>query len=92
MGFDPLVPSRDLEAAGIDWRSIEDGFSQVDAVLFMNNHREFSKLDVYKLIKKGALSSIKVNGEKVDEVALKDGDVIEIGNQKMTFRAGRAEG
>ncbi|HZX36544.1 MAG TPA: FHA domain-containing protein [Thermodesulfobacteriota bacterium] len=48
--------------------------------------------DVYKLIKKGALSSIKVNGEKVDEVALKDGDVIEIGNQKMTFRAGRAEG
>lgn len=48
--------------------------------------------DVYKLIKKGALSSIKVNGEKVDEVTLKDGDVIEIGNQKMTFRAGRAGG
>ena len=48
--------------------------------------------DVYKLIKKGALSSIKVNGEKVDEVALKDGDVIEIGSRKMTFRVGKAAG
>jgi len=77
MGFDPLVPSRDLEAAGIDWRSIEDGFSQVDAVLFMNNHREFSKLDVYKLIKTMKLPSVFFDGwhlfnpeeiEKIDGV------------------------
>ena len=66
---------------------------KVDGMLVAKRHAVIVRgKDVYKLIKKGALSSIKVNGEKVDEVSLKDGDVIEIGSRKMTFRVGRAEG
>ncbi|MFZ3072057.1 MAG: FHA domain-containing protein [Thermodesulfobacteriota bacterium] len=66
---------------------------KVEGMLVAKRHAVIVRgKDIYKLIKKGALSSIKVNGEKVDEVALKDGDVIEIGSQKMTFRIGKAEG
>ena len=66
---------------------------KVDGMLVAKRHAVIVRgKDVYKLIKKGALSSIKVNGEKVDEAPLKDGDVIEIGSQKMTFRLGKAEG
>ncbi|MEK7314488.1 MAG: FHA domain-containing protein [Deltaproteobacteria bacterium] len=71
----------------------DDADVKVDGMLVAKRHAVIVRgKDVYKLIKKGALSSIKVNGEKVDEVSLKDGDVIEIGSRKMTFRAGRAEG
>ncbi len=44
--------------------------------------------DVYKLIKKGGLSAVKVNGDKISEKVLRDGDLIEIGGVKMTFKAG----
>ncbi len=42
--------------------------------------------EIFKIIRKGGLSSLKVNGEKIDEHILKNGDVIVAGNQTMTFR------
>jgi UDP-N-acetyl-D-mannosaminuronic acid dehydrogenase len=51
LGFDPIVPRPELEARGIEWCPVDEGFSRADAVLFMNNHRDFTKLDVYRLAK-----------------------------------------
>lgn len=62
MGFDPVVASRDLETIGIDCCSIEEGFAQADAVLFMNNHRDFAKLDIYRLTKTMKLPGIFFDG------------------------------
>lgn len=42
--------------------------------------------DFYKLIKKSGLSTLKVNGEKVAEHDLKDGDAIEVGKHTLRFR------
>jgi nucleotide sugar dehydrogenase len=61
-GFDPIVSREAVEATGVSWRSVEDGFAQADAVLFMNNHRDFSKLDVYGLIKTMKLPGIFFDG------------------------------
>jgi pSer/pThr/pTyr-binding forkhead associated (FHA) protein len=44
--------------------------------------------DFFKLIRKSMLSPVKVNGEKVKEHVLRNGDIIEVGNQRMTFRVG----
>lgn len=42
--------------------------------------------EFFRIIKKGGISAIKVNDEKVDEKILKDNDVIDIGNFKLTFK------
>ncbi|MCK4846719.1 MAG: FHA domain-containing protein [Deltaproteobacteria bacterium] len=44
---------------------------------------------IYKIIKKGGISSIKVNNKKVDERRLRDGDLIEVGDTSITFKAGK---
>jgi hypothetical protein len=43
--------------------------------------------DVYKVIKKSGLSAIKVNGEKINEHVLEDGDVLEVGGRRFKFKA-----
>ncbi len=42
--------------------------------------------DFFRIIKKGALSTLKVNDEKVNEHNLQDGDVIEVGGSVFRFR------
>lgn len=44
---------------------------------------------IYKIIKKGGISSLKVNDKKVDEHRLRDGDIIEVGNTSITFKTGK---
>ena len=44
------------------------------------------KIGVYKLSKKGGMAAVKVNGEKIESVILKDGDRIEVGKYGMTFK------
>jgi UDP-N-acetyl-D-mannosaminuronic acid dehydrogenase len=61
-GFDPVIPKQDLEAVGIEWCSVDKGFSEADAVLFMNNHRDFAALDIYKLTKTMKLPGIFFDG------------------------------
>ncbi|MEE9614504.1 MAG: FHA domain-containing protein [Thermodesulfobacteriota bacterium] len=42
--------------------------------------------DIFKIIKKGTLAPLKINGEKAEEHVLKDGDVVEVGGHTLTFR------
>lgn len=61
-GFDPIVPRPELESTGVGWCSVREGFSQADAVVFMNNHRDFSRLDVYGLAKTMKLPGVLFDG------------------------------
>jgi len=56
----------------VEWCSIEQGFSKADAVLFMNNHRNFNKLDIYTLTRSMKVPSIVFDGWR-----LFNGDEIE---------------
>jgi UDP-N-acetyl-D-mannosaminuronic acid dehydrogenase len=45
-GYDPVVPGEEIEQLGIPSASLPEGFLGVDGVLFLNNHRRWSTLDV----------------------------------------------
>ena len=58
----------------------------LDGITFAKRHATIVKgKSLYKIIKKGGMAAVKVNGEKVEEVTLKSGDKIEIGSYSMTF-------
>lgn len=42
----------------------------------------------FTLVKRAWFSSVRVNGEKVRKVALEDGDVIDLGDARVTFASG----
>ncbi|MBI2890113.1 MAG: nucleotide sugar dehydrogenase [Nitrospirae bacterium] len=48
-GYDALIPKEVVESTGARYRRIPAGFSASDAVVFMNNHRSFSTIDIYGL-------------------------------------------
>ena len=48
-GYDHLVPSEELEAIGVATCSIEEGFSNADAVVVMNSHWTHRGLDIRRL-------------------------------------------
>ena len=52
VGFDPVVAEKDIRELGIDFLSYEDGFKDAHAVLLLNNHPDFAKIDVYSLLEK----------------------------------------
>ncbi len=65
----------------------EDADIRVEGLLVARRHAVIIKgRDLYKIVRKGGLSSLKVNGEKATEKVLQDGDIIEVGGLKMTFR------
>ncbi len=49
-GFDPVVSRDAIEDLSIGYLSYEEGFDQADAVLFMNNHKSYSGLDIFHLL------------------------------------------
>ena len=48
-GFDPVIDNSELEDIGIKTCSVADGFNSADAVLIMNNHLSYNKLDIINL-------------------------------------------
>ncbi len=48
-GYDATVKPDDIRALGLEPVSLPDGFAGRDAVLFLNNHRSFRKLDVFAM-------------------------------------------
>ena len=50
-GFDFEVERKDLESLNINICSIEEGFKNADAVLFMNNHKKYAELPLDSLIR-----------------------------------------
>lgn len=49
-GFDPVASYSDIEKEGITPLNIENAFINADAVLFLNNHKQFEKLDLTQLV------------------------------------------
>lgn len=49
-GFDPVASYSDIEKEGITPLNIENAFINADAVLFLNNHKHFEKLDLTQLV------------------------------------------
>jgi pSer/pThr/pTyr-binding forkhead associated (FHA) protein len=67
----------------------EDCDIRLEGMLVGKRHASIIRgRDVYKLIKKGGLSAVKVNGKKITEHSLVDGDEIEVGNHKLVFSSG----
>lgn len=51
-GFDPVADKNDLKEIGIEPYDIKNGFQGFDAILFMNNHKSFEKINTYEMINK----------------------------------------
>lgn len=49
-GYDPVIDSDELFSLGIDACGLEEGFNNADLVLFMNNHKCFSNLNINMLL------------------------------------------
>jgi nucleotide sugar dehydrogenase len=49
-GFDPVASYSDIEKEGIIPLNIENAFINADAALFLNNHKQFEKLDLTQLV------------------------------------------
>lgn len=48
-GHDPIAEPKDMEMEGIKPATLYDDFADIDAVLFLNNHRFYEKLDLFKM-------------------------------------------
>lgn len=51
-GHDFIVKKDNIKKLGVKPCSIEDGFTNADVVIFMNNHRSYFNLNIEKLVKK----------------------------------------
>lgn len=49
-GYDPVVPREEITAEGVQWQDLADGFDGADAVLIMNNHASYTKMNLYDLL------------------------------------------
>jgi len=49
-GYDPVVSKTQIESFNVTPISIEEGFTNADCVLIMNNHDSYSKFDIYSLL------------------------------------------
>jgi len=62
LGFDPVVPKVDVEALGVTFIGIDEGFSKADAAIIMTNHSQFEPLDIFKLLPKMRLPAVFIDG------------------------------
>lgn len=82
---DSKVPLGSITTIGKD----DEADIKVEGMLVSKRHAVIIRgKDIFKIIRKGSFGSIKVNGEKVDEHVLKDGDMVEVGNVTIMFKAG----
>ena len=61
-GHDPVAEIKDLQDEDIEPATLYDGFAGLDAVLFLNNHRFYEKLDLFKMIRMMASRPIILDG------------------------------
>ena len=50
-GFDPVASFDELRKHHIDPVSIPQGFNNMDAILFLNNHKSFEKIDIFDMVR-----------------------------------------
>jgi len=61
-GHDPVADAAQIQAAGITPVDLPDGFHGADAVLFLNNHRSYKKIDVYSMMRSVAAPGVLYDG------------------------------
>lgn len=61
-GFDPVINNANLKKLNIKTCKINEGFKNADIVMFMNNHKLYSELDIVSLVKKMKKDSIFYDG------------------------------
>ena len=61
-GYDPVVPKSEVEQLGVSFEEVENGFTNADAVIIMNNHISYAKFDIYALLEKMNKPSIFFDG------------------------------
>lgn len=68
VGFDPIIPAMELEALGVEVvEKFEDGVKDSDAVLIMNNHSMYSKLNIGTVLKSARNSVVLIDAWHVFE-------------------------
>jgi UDP-N-acetyl-D-mannosaminuronic acid dehydrogenase len=61
-GHDPVASDLDVKAEGLSPVAIPAGFQGMDAVLFMNNHPSFRKVDVFTMVRSMAANPVVFDG------------------------------
>ena len=61
-GYDPIVESKEINSLGIKHSNLEEGFSNADVVIIMNNHHSYKKMDIYSYLKMAKKDLIFVDG------------------------------
>ena len=49
-GYDPVVNQQEIEALGIHYSNLKNGFKNADVVIIMNNHHSYQKMDIFSLL------------------------------------------
>ncbi|MAT39632.1 MAG: hypothetical protein CL946_08505 [Ectothiorhodospiraceae bacterium] len=50
-GYDPVVSREEIEAEGVVFQEIEEGFRGADCVAVLNNHRSYANIDIFRCLK-----------------------------------------
>lgn len=61
-GYDPVAIKSEVEEYGIEPLSLEEAFKNTDAVLFLNNHKSFEKINVFEMVRAMADKPIVYDG------------------------------
>jgi UDP-N-acetyl-D-mannosaminuronic acid dehydrogenase len=51
LGHDPVAPATEIRAVELEPVELPGGFAGADAVVFLNNHREYERLDVFGMVR-----------------------------------------
>lgn len=61
-GHDPLVPKEEIEALGVKFFELEEGFNGADVVIIMINHTLYEEMDIETLLDKVNRPAVVVDG------------------------------
>ena len=50
--YDPVIDKKTIVSLGYNYQNLESGFTKSDVVIFLNNHKSYQELNIFKLIKK----------------------------------------
>ncbi len=50
-GHDPVASAEEIKEFNIEPVTIPEGFAGKDAILFLNNHRSYARLDIYEMVR-----------------------------------------
>ena len=61
-GYDPVALQEEIDYFNIKSVNIPEGFEGIDAVLFLNNHRSFERIDVFEMVRSMSDNPIVFDG------------------------------